>query len=54
VYRSVVVGGDAGLLDLALDPAFANNRLIYITYTERRDTGNGVALSTAASRLTVA
>jgi aldose sugar dehydrogenase len=43
----VVFGGDAGLLDVALDPAFASNRLIYFTYVEPRQGGNGVALAKA-------
>lgn len=39
-------GGQGGLLDLALDPAFADNRLVYITYSEAGEGGN----STAAGR----
>ncbi len=44
---AVVYGGDAGLLDLALDPAFSRNRLIYLTYVEPRPGGCGVALAKA-------
>ena len=32
----VVFGGDAGLLDIVTDPAFAQNRTIYFTYVEPR------------------
>jgi glucose/arabinose dehydrogenase len=31
--------GQGGLLDIALDPAFARNRLIYWSYAERREDG---------------
>jgi aldose sugar dehydrogenase len=37
--------GQGGLLDVALDPQFANNRTIYWTYAEPRDGGNGTALA---------
>ena len=43
----VVLGGDAGLLDIVLDPAFATNRLIYFCYVEQRDRGNGLTLARA-------
>jgi glucose/arabinose dehydrogenase len=43
----VLYGGDAGLLDLALDPAFASNRRIYFCYVERRDDGNGLTVARA-------
>jgi glucose/arabinose dehydrogenase len=36
-----------GLLDVALDPAFAGNRLIYLTYLEPRDGGAGIAVARA-------
>lgn len=32
----VKYGGDAGLLDVALDPDFATNRMLYFTYVEPR------------------
>jgi glucose/arabinose dehydrogenase len=34
-----------GLLDVALDPAFSKNRLVYLSYTEPRDGGNGTAVA---------
>jgi glucose/arabinose dehydrogenase len=34
-------GGDAGLLDVVLDPEFASNRMVYFTYVEPRGTGSG-------------
>lgn len=37
--------GQGGLLDVALDPAFAANRTVYWTYAEARDGGNGTTLA---------
>jgi aldose sugar dehydrogenase len=37
--------GQGGLLDVALDPAFATNKVIYWTYAEPREGGNGTALA---------
>jgi aldose sugar dehydrogenase len=37
--------GQGGLLDVALDPAFATNKIIYWSYAEPRDGGNGTALA---------
>jgi len=39
-----------GLLDVALDPEFAANRLVYLSYAEPREGGNGTAV--ARGRLT--
>jgi glucose/arabinose dehydrogenase len=39
-----------GLLDVAIDPGFASNGLVYLSYTEPRDGGNGTAV--ARGRLT--
>lgn len=36
--------GQGGLLDIALDPAFAENRLIYLSFTEPREDGNGASV----------
>jgi aldose sugar dehydrogenase len=41
--------GQGGLLDVAVDPAFASNRRIYFSYAER-DTGNASLNSTAVAR----
>jgi aldose sugar dehydrogenase len=54
---AIDVGGQCGLLDVVLDPAFADNRLVYWTYAEAGDGGNGTAvargrLSDDATRLT--
>jgi glucose/arabinose dehydrogenase len=38
-------GGQCGLLDVVTDPQFATNRLIYWTYAEAGDGGNGVAVA---------
>jgi glucose/arabinose dehydrogenase len=34
-----------GLLDVALDPGFASNRLVYLSYTEPREGGNGTTVA---------
>jgi glucose/arabinose dehydrogenase len=34
-----------GLLDVALDPGFAKNRLVYLSYTEARESGNGTTVA---------
>src|SRR5690606_16869625 len=39
--------GQGGLLDVALDPAFATNRTIYFSYSEPREGGNGTNLAKA-------
>jgi glucose/arabinose dehydrogenase len=46
----VHVVNQGGLLDVAIDPDFASNRLVYLSYTEPRDGGNGTAV--ARGRLT--
>ncbi len=46
----VVAKGQGGLLDVALDPGFAENGLVYLTYAEAGDDGAGTAL--ARGRLT--
>src|SRR5688572_5082105 len=43
----VQVAGQGGLLDVALDPAFATNRTIYFSYAEAREGGNGTNLAKA-------
>jgi aldose sugar dehydrogenase len=45
----VVTGEQAGLFGLALDPAFASNRMVYFAYMEPR--GGGSGLSVARARL---
>lgn len=37
--------GQGGLLDVTLDPQFASNRLVYLSYAERGDGGNGTAVA---------
>lgn len=37
--------GQGGLLDVTLDPAFAENRLVYLSYAEAGDGGNGTAVA---------
>lgn len=41
----VAARGQGGLLDVALDPAFATNRLIYLSYAEPRPDGAGTSVS---------
>ena len=55
---AVAEGEQGGLLDIALSPGFASNRLVYLTYSERSaNGGSGLALARGAlaadgSRLT--
>jgi glucose/arabinose dehydrogenase len=37
--------GQGGLLDVALDPDFGQNRLVYLSYAEASDGGNGTAVA---------
>ena len=45
----VLARGQGGLLDVALDPRFAENRLVYLSYAEPGDGGGGTA-GTAVAR----
>lgn len=38
-------GGQGGLLDVELDPDYAKNKLIYLSYYEPREGGNGLAVT---------
>src|SRR5688500_12076877 len=38
-------GGQGGLLDVALDPDFAANQLVYLSYSEPGDEGAGTAVA---------
>ena len=40
----MVTEGQAGLLDVAISPDFATDRLVYLSYSEPRDGGNGTAV----------
>jgi aldose sugar dehydrogenase len=42
---AVYAEGQGGLLDVALDPAFGENALVYFSYAEPRDGGNGTAVA---------
>ena len=44
---AVYARGQGGLLDVALDPNFAKNRLIYLSYAEPGDGGAGTAVARA-------
>jgi aldose sugar dehydrogenase len=46
---AVSSGGQGGLLDVAIDPSFVDNRLVYLTYAETRGEGN--ATTAARARL---
>jgi aldose sugar dehydrogenase len=39
--------GQGGLLDIALDPDFDRNRLVYVSYAERGEDGNSTAVARA-------
>src|ERR1700676_4987240 len=45
--RDILYAGDAGLLDIALDPDFKNNRIIYFTYSQKRPGGSGLVVASA-------
>ena len=47
----VVAEGQGGLLDLVLDPGFANNQWVYWSYSEASDDQNGSGTSVARARL---
>jgi glucose/arabinose dehydrogenase len=42
---TVVASGQGGLLDVALHPRFAENRLVYLTYSKPGEMGNTTALA---------
>ena len=42
---AVSATGQGGLLDVELDPGFAQNRLVYLSYAEPREGGNGTAVA---------
>ncbi|AMJ60757.1 PQQ-dependent sugar dehydrogenase [Bosea sp. PAMC 26642] len=44
---SVMARGQGGLLDVVLDPNFAQNRLIYLSFAEPRAGGNGTSVARA-------
>src|SRR5690606_8592710 len=44
-------GGQGGLLDVALDPDYATNGLVYLSYYEPRDDGNGLAVARGRLKL---
>ncbi len=47
----VQAGGQGGLLDVALDPAFAENRWVYWSYTEAAPDGEGNSTAVARGKL---
>ena len=42
---AISVGGQCGLLDVVLDPKFADNRLVYFSYAEPGEGGNSTAVA---------
>lgn len=42
---SVMARGQGGLLDVALDPDFVQNRLVYVSFAEPRAGGNGTSVA---------
>lgn len=42
---SVAARGQGGLLGIALDPGFAQNRLVYLSFSEPRGGGNGTSVA---------
>jgi glucose/arabinose dehydrogenase len=47
----VKTGGQGGMLDVALDPGFAQNRTIYLSYSEPDEDDRGSGTSVARARL---
>jgi len=47
----VQAAGQGGLLDVALDPDFARNRVIYLSYAEPGEGGGGAGTAVARARL---
>ena len=47
----VWANGEGGLLDVALDPGFASNRIIYWTFSEPNASGDGASTAVASGRL---
>ena len=43
----VYASGQGGLLDVALDPEFASNRLVYLSYAAEGDSGNSTRVARA-------
>ena len=43
----VYASGQGGLLDVALDPDFASNRVIYLSYAAEGDGGNSTRVARA-------
>ncbi len=42
---TVATGGQGGLLDVAIDPAFASNRRVYLSFSESGTGGTGLAVA---------
>ena len=42
---AVVTGGQGGLLDVAIDPEFVTNQLVYLSYSEAGNGGAGTAVA---------
>jgi aldose sugar dehydrogenase len=47
----IEAGGQGGLLDVALDPRFADNRLVYVSYSEPAGARGGNSTAVARGRL---
>lgn len=45
--KDIVYGGDAGLLDITVDPEFRTNRNIYFAYVQRKSAGTGLVVAAA-------
>ncbi|SEM67917.1 Glucose/arabinose dehydrogenase, beta-propeller fold [bacterium A37T11] len=47
VFYNAISGSNAGLFDIALDPGFLNNKIIYFSYSKGTIDGNRLAVSKA-------
>ena len=45
--KNIAYSGDAGLLDIVIDPSFKNNKMLYFTFVEKRGKGTGLAVASA-------
>lgn len=48
--KDIAYGGDAGLLDVAVDPDFEQNKKVYLTYVQKKSNG-GTGVNVASAKL---
>jgi len=50
---AITARGQGGLLDIAIDPEFSNNQLIYFSYTEPNESGNKFGTAVGRGRIDI-